>query len=207
MILISDILIRSISGYMFMLPVLTLFFYWLKISGKAQNHLHTVTVYVFSYYLFGLLTVTGIGYTHTISFRPNISWIPFIGMITGPLDTILNIILFIPLGFFLPLLYRSYRSRKTVASTGFLLSLAVEITQMFDWGCSDINDLLTNTAGTYVGFYLYYFLSGILSTSFQSQLQSRHIHAKTIILFFTVLTFAIMVTLQPWIVHRVLHIP
>lgn len=207
MIPISDILIRSISGYVFMLPVLTLFFIWLKISGKIQSHLHTVAVYVFVYYLFGLLTVTGIGYSRTISFRPNISWIPFIGMVTGPLDTMLNIILFIPLGFLLPLLYRSYRSRKTVTSTGFLFSLAVEFTQMFNWGCSDINDLLTNTAGSYVGFYLYCFLSMILSSSFQDQLQSRYVHAKTIMFFLTVLTFTIMITLQPWIVHQVLHIP
>ena len=106
MIPISDILIRSISGYVFMVPVFVLYFLWLKKLGRTQSFLHTAAVFVFGYYLFGLLTVTGIGFTSTMTFRPNISWTPFIGMITGPIDTILNIILFVPLGFFLPLLSR-----------------------------------------------------------------------------------------------------
>jgi glycopeptide antibiotics resistance protein len=36
--------------------------------------------------------------------------------------------------------------------TGFLFSLAVEIVQMFSGGHSDINDLMTNTAGACIGF-------------------------------------------------------
>ena len=152
MIPISDILIRSISGYVFMVPVFVLYFLWLKKLGRTQSFLHTAAVFVFGYYLFGLLTVTGIGFTSTMTFRPNISWTPFIGMITGPIDTILNIILFVPLGFFLPLLYKKYHHMKTVALTGFLFSLAVEIVQMFGWGSSDINDLMTNTAGACIGF-------------------------------------------------------
>ena len=131
MIPISDILIRSISGYVFMVPVFVLYFLWLKKLGRTQSFLHTAAVFVFGYYLFGLLPVTGIGFTSTMTFRPNISWTPFIGMITGPIDTILNIILFVPLGFFLPLLYKKYHHMKTVALTGFLFSLAVEIVQLF----------------------------------------------------------------------------
>ena len=86
MIPISDILIRSISGYVFMVPVFVLYFLWLKKLGRTQSFLHTAAVFVFGYYLFGLLTVTGIGFTSTMTFRPNISWTPFIGMITGPID-------------------------------------------------------------------------------------------------------------------------
>ena len=78
MIPISDILIRSISGYVFMVPVFVLYFLWLKKLGRTQSFLHTAAVFVFGYYLFGLLTVTGIGFTSTMTFRPNISWTPFI---------------------------------------------------------------------------------------------------------------------------------
>ena len=183
MIPISDILIRSMSGYVFMIPVFILYFLWLKKSGKAQSFLHTATVFVFGYYLFGLLTVTGIAFTSTMRFRPNISWTPFVSMITGPIDTILNVILFVPLGFFLPLLYKKYHKIKTVALTGFLFSLAVEFVQMFGWGSSDINDLMTK------------------------QLQSRQVNALAEVLLFTVCTFVIMVTAQTWFVHSVLNIP
>ena len=207
MIPLSDILIRSMSGYVFMIPVFILYFLWLKKSGKAQSFLHTTTVFVFGYYLFGLLTVTGIGFTSTMRFRPNISWTPFVSMITGPIDTILNVILFVPLGFFLPLLYKKYHKIKTVALTGFLFSLAVEFVQMFGWGSSDINDLMTNTAGACVGFMVYCLLSRILPVNLKKQLQSRQVNALAEVLLFTVCTFVIMVTAQIWFVHSVLNIP
>lgn len=88
MLPISDILIRSISGYVFIIPVLILYFFIRKKSGRKQSIFHIIAVFVFCYYLFGILTVTGIGYTSTISFRPQISIIPFCGMISGPIDTI-----------------------------------------------------------------------------------------------------------------------
>lgn len=141
MLPISDIIIRSISGYVFIVPILILYFLYLRKSGREQSLLHIAAVFVFCYYLFGILTVAGIGYTSTISFSPKISLIPFLGMITGPIDTILNLILFVPLGVFLPFLYKKYHHIKTVALTGFLFSLSVEIVQMFGWGSSDINRL------------------------------------------------------------------
>lgn len=84
-------------------------------------------MFVFCYYLFGILTVTGIGYTSTISFRPQISIIPFCGMISGPIDTILNLVLFVPLGFFLPLLYKKYQHIKNVILTGFLFPYLLKL--------------------------------------------------------------------------------
>ena len=190
-----------------MVPVFVLYFLWLKKLGRTQSFLHTAAVFVFGYYLFGLLTVTGIGFTSTMTFRPNISWTPFIGMITGPIDTILNIILFVPLGFFLPLLYKKYHHMKTVALTGFLFSLAVEIVQMFGWGSSDINDLMTNTAGACIGFLVYCLLSRILPANLKKQLQSSRVNAVAEVLLFAICTFAIMVTAQTWFVHDVLNVP
>lgn len=207
MIPISDILIRSISGYVFIIPLLILYFLVLKITGRKQCFLHIAGVFLFGYYLFGLLTVTGIGYTSTITFRPNISWTPFIGMMTGPIDTILNVILFVPLGFFLPLLYKKYNHMKTVALTGFLFSLSVEIVQMFDWGSSDINDLITNTVGACFGYWAYCLLSKIIPTNLKEQLHSKHVNGMLEVFLFAIYTFAIMVTLQPWVVHSLLNIP
>lgn len=207
MIPLSDILIRSISGYIFIIPILILYFLYLRKVGKTQNFLHTATVFVFCYYLFGLLTVTGIGFTSTMTFRPNISWTPFIGMITGPIDTILNIILFVPLGFFLPLLYKKYHRIKAVALTGFLFSLAIEFVQMFDWGSSDINDLMTNTVGACFGFFAYCLISKFLPANLKKHLQSKQINGTVETLLFALCTFFIMVTVQPWFVHTVLNIP
>ena len=206
MLPISDILIRSISGYVFIVPVIILYFLYLKKSGRKQSFLHITSVFVFCYYLFGILTVTGIGYTSTISFCPRISLIPFFGMISGPIETILNLVLFVPMGFFLPFLYKKYHHIKTVVLTGLLFSLSVEIVQMFDWGATDINDLIINTAGTCLGYWIYYLLSKILPNYFRKGVQSENANDIVEVLLFAFCTFIIMVTVQPWVIHSLLNI-
>ena len=177
MLPISDIIIRSISGYVFIVPILILYFLYLRKSGREQSLLHIAAVFVFCYYLFGILTVAGIGYTSTISFSPKISLIPFLGMITGP-----------------------------IALTGFLFSLSVEIVQMFGWGSSDINDLIINTAGACLGYWIYYLLSKALPNNFRKKLQSENVNGTVEVLLFVIYIYMVMVTVQPWVIHDVLNI-
>jgi glycopeptide antibiotics resistance protein len=191
---------------MFIVPALILYFLYLKKVGRKQNILHITAVFLFCYYLFGILTVTGIGYTSTMSFRPRISLIPFVAMISGPIDTILNVVLFVPFGFFLPLLYKKYHHIRTVALTGFLFSLSVEIVQMFGWGATDINDLITNTIGACLGYFVYYLLSKAFPNNLRKQLQSKSINDILEVLLLAIYTFAVMVTIQPWVIHSLLNI-
>lgn len=207
MIPISDIIIRSISGYIFIVPVIILYHLFLGRKNKKQTFLHIIAMFVFCYYLFGILTVTGIGFTKSVIFSPNLSFVPFIGMITGPIDTMLNIILFVPMGLFLPLLYKKYNSIKAVALTGFMFSLSVEIVQMFGWGSSDVNDLITNTIGTCLGYFISKVLLKVLPDKLKSQLVAKHNIEIAELLFFVICTFVIMVTAQRWVVHSVLNIP
>lgn len=206
MLPISDVLIRSVSGYVFLVPVLILYFLYLKKSGRKQSILHIIAVFVLCYYFFGILTVTGIGFTSTISFCPRISLIPFFDMINGPIDTILNIVLFVPFGFFLPLLYKKYHHIKSIVLAGFLFSLSVEIVQMFGWGSTDINDLITNTVGACLGYLVYYLLSKILPSNLRKQLQSESVNDMVEVLFIIICTFIIMITVQPWVIHSVFNI-
>lgn len=205
MIPISDMLLRSISGYIFILPALILHFLYLKRTEKRQHLLHSIAVLVFCYYLFGIFTVTGIGYTGSITFDPRITLIPFLGMVSGPIDTILNIILFIPFGFFLPLLYKAFHPLKTVVFTGFLLSFSVEILQMLGWGKTDINDLITNTLGACFGYWLYYLLSKCLPDYLNNRLHAHGINDCLEVFFLTSFTLIIMVTVQPWVIHSLLN--
>ena len=206
MLPISDILIRSISGYVFIVPVLLLYFSYLKKAGRKRSLFHIVAVFVFCYYLFGIFTVTGIGYTSKIRFRPNISLIPFLGMITGPIDTLLNAILFVPLGLFLPLLYKKYHHMKPLILTGFLFSLSVEIVQMFDWGSSDINDLITNTVGVSLGYLIYCLLSNVMSDNLRKQFHANRVNEPIEVLLFAIFTFVAMITVQPWVIHSLLNV-
>jgi len=66
-----------------------------------------------------------------------------------------NIIMFLPLGFFLPLLWKKFDSSKTMLIFGILLSSAIETTQSFSYRGADIDDVLLNTAGALGGYCLY----------------------------------------------------
>ncbi len=68
-----------------------------------------------------------------------------------------NILLFIPLGFLLPLLVKRFRNFFLILFTGFLLSLFYECTQLLTGiGVFDVDDMILNTFGTLIGVIVFY---------------------------------------------------
>ena len=70
-----------------------------------------------------------------------------------------NVILFIPLGIFAPLLSRKYRSMKRTAILGCACSISIELTQLvlrhFEiYRTVDIDDVILNTLGAMLGFIM-----------------------------------------------------
>ena len=118
-----------------------------------------------SYYLFLLsmmFSVTGTGGMDNIIYNMRTS-----GHLIQSLDynvipltntdltgLVLNVILFVPFGIILPVLWRPC-SGKFVVQAGFFLSAAIELSQLFNWRSTDINDLITNTLGACLGYVLY----------------------------------------------------
>ena len=77
---------------------------------------------------------------------------------SGITQFLLNIMLFIPLGYLLPYLFRWFRKdvRIKMTVTAFLVSLCVENVQLVTkLGYYDLDDLVTNTFGGWVGASLY----------------------------------------------------
>ena len=67
-----------------------------------------------------------------------------------------NILLFIPFGLVLPMKYPKLRNAQVVTLMGLSLSVLIECTQLtMPNRCTDINDVMLNTFGTYMGFRLY----------------------------------------------------
>ncbi|MBO7403794.1 MAG: VanZ family protein, partial [Clostridia bacterium] len=108
---------------------------------------------LFALYLAVLWGVAGLPDVRSANFAPNVNLIPFVGMAEAPLDTVLNVLLFLPLGLMLPLLWKRFRDGRLAVLYGFTLSLAVEAAQLFS-GNTDIDDLLTNTLGTFLGYLI-----------------------------------------------------
>lgn len=93
----------------------------------------------------------------------------FIPLLTIDVKTfILNIIMLMPLGLYLPLLHPKFKSLKTVAYYGFFLSLSIEALQMMiritlgNGRSTDINDLIANTVGAILGYMV---VKGLMKSS------------------------------------------
>jgi glycopeptide antibiotics resistance protein len=67
-----------------------------------------------------------------------------------------NVLLFFPLGIFLPLLFRKVCGFQRIIIAGFLLSLSFELIQLFAiLGNFDVDDIILNMLGTALGFGIY----------------------------------------------------
>lgn len=63
-----------------------------------------------------------------------------------------NILMFGPLGLLLPLLWKCFRKFSKTVLFGFLVSFAIECSQLFLARGTDIDDLILNTIGTMLGY-------------------------------------------------------
>lgn len=77
----------------------------------------------------------------------------------GAMGMALNALLFVPLGMLLPLLWKDCRRWYRTAGAGFLLSLLIELSQLFNFRATDIDDLLMNTLGTLAGYGVWQLLA------------------------------------------------
>lgn len=106
-----------------------------------------------------------------------INFIPFIETIKtmtdghtpiiNPLRNIFgNILAFMPLGFFIPLLFSKYNNVKKIFILGLNSSLCIEIVQLFVGNnITDIDDLIYNTTGAMLGLLCFRLLKVFLKTT------------------------------------------
>lgn len=194
-----EVIKRSISGYVFVIPGLLLYFLILNKSSKKQTKAHSIILFIFCYYFIGVLTMTGIG--NLGDFSPMIVWIPFIEMQKSLVDIVLNILLFIPLGVLLPLLYKRYNDISKTILTAFLISVSIESIQMFGRGASDINDLIANTIGACLGYLICKILTALLPEEYIKLFNAVGINDYFEVLFCWLYSFLLMLTIQPFIIH------
>lgn len=190
---------HMLSGYVPVMAALLLYYAVLYAIGKKQTVGHVIASFLFCLYLIGILAVTGICLKG--SFSPRMVYIPFVDMIRGPKDTALNVILFVPMGIFLPVLYGKYDRIGKIALIGFLFSLSIEIVQMFGYGATDINDLITNTIGAGLGFCIYTVLHRFIPKSWIKEIRVEGSQCYYELLFFWFSSLLIMLTIQVCIFH------
>lgn len=87
-------------------------------------------------------------------FRSRLNLLPLQNLST---DFLLNIALFLPFGYLLPMLWRSHRNLRSVALSGAAFSLLIECSQLLTSRACDIDDLIANTLGAVLGYFSWWF--------------------------------------------------
>ncbi len=140
-----------LSSMLLLAPVMLLL---VKIQGRKIRSLHTCALLLYICAMAGIYSVTGMPTLYYFRFELSLNLIPIVDLFSSPLQYLLNILMFLPVGFFLPILWERYGSLKKVLGFGCFLTLFIEIAQVFTFRTTDIDDLLTNLLGTCLGYLL-----------------------------------------------------
>lgn len=124
-----------------------------------HNIRKTVLYFVFAVYLAAVYLFVGMPTLQFMRFEVSLTLVPFLPMVADFKNTILNIILFVPLGIMLPFIWKKYNTLKATLIFGFMMSLSIELLQLFTYRATDINDLIANTLGTVLGYFLFRIIS------------------------------------------------
>ena len=99
------------------------------------------------YGIFGIINIVPFKETINIIADSNIS------LRNSLINVVGNILVFMPLGFFISMLFEKHNNLKKVLKIGFLSSLCIEICQLFvGSNVCDIDDVIYNTVGAVIGF-------------------------------------------------------
>lgn len=67
-----------------------------------------------------------------------------------------NVVVFLPFGYLLPRIWGTAKNGWMLLGYAFFFSLSIELFQLFSaFGAFDVDDLLLNTAGAQIGFFVY----------------------------------------------------
>lgn len=182
------ILVETLSSAILLIPIFLLL--WkVKFHDLGKTAFYTV----FAVYLSAVYFLTGLPTVRFFRFDVSLNLIPFAGMAADLKNEIKNVLLFIPLGILLPLLWEKYRTIKDTLLFGLGMTLAIELLQLFTYRATDINDIITNFLGTVIG----YFLFAILQKKVPSVVKAGK---RNDVFLIVVIVFAVMFFVQPLIV-------
>ena len=130
---------------------------WDHREGLSKGNL--LWRYVFLLYLCMVMRAVFMGSVWDLASNGPIRWadvnlVPF--QSENLMQYALNVLLFMPLGFLLPLIWGKYRMVSHTLLAGFLFTLFIELGQLFNHRLTDIDDILMNMLGTAIGFGLWY---------------------------------------------------
>jgi glycopeptide antibiotics resistance protein len=161
-----SLFLGAVSGLAALLPMLAAYHLWGLRAGKTSSERpsapHIASTYIFCFFIALILSVTSVPGIFGLSFDADINLVPFDFFFLGYVEYAQNVVLFVPVGFFLPLLWKRFSNLGLTFAWGFLFSLSIEIMQLFNDRVTDIDDLLMNAAGAVAGYLVWACAKNIL---------------------------------------------
>lgn len=143
-------LLDKLIGAGVALPVVLLFLFYTDRERFKKKWFWAV---LFVLYMNAMLGVVGIPSAQFIRWDPEINWIPFRDFSSANIvGMMLNILMFVPFGAFLPIYFGKFQKMSATVLAGALMSLIIEILQLFTFRVTDIDDLIMNTLGALLGY-------------------------------------------------------
>lgn len=152
--------IEILISLMILIPV-----FWVLNKVRFHNTKETMGYFVFAVYLAAVYLFVGMPTLQFMRFDLSFTYLPFLPMIADLKNTILNVFLFVPMGFLLPFLWKRYTGLTGTLLFGFRMSFAIELLQIFTYRATDINDLIANTLGTALGYCLFRGISRVIPSA------------------------------------------
>ncbi len=187
---LASILTETLAAAVILIPIFLLL--W-KIRFRSFSK--TLWYTLFALYLSAVYFSVGLPTIQFCRFDVNLNLIPFTGIVADLKNAVLNVALFVPLGFLLPLLWKRYTALKHTFRFGFFMSLSIELLQLLTFRATDINDLLTNLLGTVIGYALFAGFEKCVPSI--KQLRRR----KNDVGFLILIVVIVMFFVQPFIVN------
>lgn len=141
-------------------PFLMVLIFFRRKRGRPFTFGHYAMLTLFALYIMAVYHVTGAGTIYDAMRKNpdhlmrNVNLIPFSQSIS-PLGYGLNVVMFVPFGFLVPLIWRKREKFWQVFAAGLGFSLLIELSQLLCYRGTDVDDLIMNTLGAIVGFLLF----------------------------------------------------
>lgn len=152
-------------------PLFILFLIALVLYTRANQSRYTIRQYIsiitFAVYILAVMHFVFFPIDVNIGMYANQTpWyktIQFIPILTLDIPSFaLNMLLFMPLGFMLPLIRPSADSVRKAVRSGLIFSFSIEMLQLIirvtlgNGRTTDINDLIANTVGSIIGYFIFH---------------------------------------------------
>ncbi len=154
--------------------------------NRKYSRSYCLFLVLFTIYVICVFHVTGAGTLYQAldwKFRGmSVNLIPFSREI-DPVGYGLNVVMCVPFGVLVPLLWKRLAKPGTILLAGASFSLLIELSQTLCARGTDVDDLIMNSLGAFAGFWMYKLWNQITKGRFQSDAPAAELPVYILVIY------------------------